>query len=119
MRVDALIKQRKRGPNIAPVMVIDAFSAGAKGIFCREDSLTSLPERYPSGASCQIRANSTPLVVEANDKAPLSKRDQEVAERVSAGLSHRKIAQRLKLREHTVKNYLFHIFENLGNDHAN
>jgi hypothetical protein len=33
---------------------------------------------------------------------------------VSEGLTNREIAQRLKLTEHTVKNYLFRIFDKLG-----
>ncbi|HKC72265.1 MAG TPA: LuxR C-terminal-related transcriptional regulator, partial [Terriglobales bacterium] len=41
-------------------------------------------------------------------------REQQVAQLVSEGLSNREIAQQLKLSEHTIKNYLFHIFEKLG-----
>jgi hypothetical protein len=33
---------------------------------------------------------------------------------VAEGLTNREIAQRLKLTEHTVKNYLFRIFDKLG-----
>jgi DNA-binding NarL/FixJ family response regulator len=108
--------------------VIDAFRAGAKGVFCREDSLTLLSKCIQTVHLGQIWANSTqlesvldafarvapPRLVETNGRATLSKREQEVAELVSAGLSNRDIAQQLKLSEHTVKNYLFHIFEKLG-----
>jgi hypothetical protein len=33
---------------------------------------------------------------------------------VAEGLTNREVAQRLKLTEHTVKNYLFRIFDKLG-----
>jgi len=44
----------------------------------------------------------------------LTKREEEVVRQVVEGLSNREIADQLKLSEHTVKNYLFHIFEKLG-----
>jgi DNA-binding NarL/FixJ family response regulator len=33
---------------------------------------------------------------------------------VAEGLQNREIAKELKLSEHTIKNYLFHIFDKLG-----
>jgi len=111
-----------------PGLVIDAFRAGAKGIFCREDSLNSLCRCIEAVHAGQIWANSVqlesvldafarvapPRLVEGSGKVPLSKREQQVAQLVSEGLSNREIAQQLKLSEHTIKNYLFHIFEKLG-----
>ena len=44
----------------------------------------------------------------------LSQREIEVVRCVAEGLSNREIAQRLGLTEHTVKNYLFRIFDKLG-----
>jgi DNA-binding NarL/FixJ family response regulator len=44
----------------------------------------------------------------------LSKREGEVARLVSEGLTNRGIAVQLGLSEHTVRNYLFKIFERLG-----
>src|SRR5208283_3233381 len=44
----------------------------------------------------------------------LSRREQDVVGGVADGLSNREIAHRLKLTEHTVKNYLFRIFDKLG-----
>ena len=50
-----------------------------------------------------------------NDKVrSLAKREMEVAELASQGQSNRQIAEQLKLREHTVKNCLFRVFEKLG-----
>jgi DNA-binding NarL/FixJ family response regulator len=45
---------------------------------------------------------------------PLSKREEEISRLVAEGLSNRQISQRLELSEHTIKNYLFRIFEKLG-----
>src|SRR5439155_2835648 len=44
----------------------------------------------------------------------LSARELDVVRCVAEGLSNREIASRLTLREHTVKNYLFRIFDKLG-----
>jgi DNA-binding CsgD family transcriptional regulator len=44
----------------------------------------------------------------------LSKREQDVVRCVAEGLTNREIAGRLTLTEHTVKNYLFRIFDKLG-----
>jgi len=43
-----------------------------------------------------------------------SKREEGVVRLVAEGLGNRDIAQQLNLSEHTVKNYLFHIFDKLG-----
>jgi DNA-binding CsgD family transcriptional regulator len=50
----------------------------------------------------------------ASGDALLSAREIDVVRCVAEGLSNREIAQRLSLREHTVKNYLFRIFDKLG-----
>jgi DNA-binding CsgD family transcriptional regulator len=44
----------------------------------------------------------------------LSKRELEVVRCLAEGLTNRDIAERLKLSQHTIKNYLFRIFEKLG-----
>ena len=44
----------------------------------------------------------------------LSKREEQIARLVASGLSNREVAQRLSLSPHTVKNYLFRVFEKLG-----
>ena len=41
-------------------------------------------------------------------------REKEVVQLVADGLANREIAERLELSEHTVKNYIFHIFDKLG-----
>ncbi|SRR5579871_164440 len=107
--------------------VVESFRSGARGIFCRTESLKSLAkcircvhEGQVWAGTCELsylvdelsRAMSTRLVG-ANGVA-LSKREQEVVRSVADGLSNREIASRLSLTEHTVKNYLFRIFDKLG-----
>jgi DNA-binding NarL/FixJ family response regulator len=60
-------------------------------------------------------ANLEPkLIPKKGGMTLLSPREQEVACLVAEGMSNKDIANQLKLREHTVRNYLFHIFEKLG-----
>jgi len=50
-----------------------------------------------------------------NDSANLlTKREEDLVRLVADGLSNRDIARKLNLSEHTVKNYIFRIFEKLG-----
>ena len=44
----------------------------------------------------------------------LTKREEEVVRLVAEGMQNREIAKELKLSEHTIRNYLFHIFDKLG-----
>ena len=44
----------------------------------------------------------------------LTKREEDVVRLLAEGLQNRDIAKELKLSEHTIKNYLFHIFDKLG-----
>lgn len=60
-------------------------------------------------------ASSRPLrVVDACGRNILSKREDEVVALVADGLTNREVSEMLKLSEHTVKSYLFKIFEKLG-----
>jgi len=107
--------------------VVEAFRAGARGVFSRTEPLKLLGRCIQCVSEGQIWANSRELryLVDAVGEAmpmravsaketPLSKREQEVVRCVAEGLSNREIAQRLRLTEHTVKNYLFRIFDKLG-----
>jgi DNA-binding NarL/FixJ family response regulator len=108
--------------------VVEAFRAGARGVFCRSESLMSLAKCIQCVSEGQIWANSRELryllealgealpmrVIDARGAALLSRRELEVVRCVAEGLSNREIAQRLGLTEHTVKNYLFRIFDKLG-----
>ena len=53
-------------------------------------------------------------VVSASGETLLTSREEQVVALVSDGLSNRDVAMELGLSEHTVKKYLFRIFEKLG-----
>jgi DNA-binding NarL/FixJ family response regulator len=109
-------------------LIVAAFRSGALGVFCRSDSFQALCKCIQCVHEGQVWANSAELdfVLEAllqpvpmearatSDARPLSKREAEIARLVADGLSNRQISERLRLSEHTVKNYLFRIFEKLG-----
>jgi two-component system nitrate/nitrite response regulator NarL len=111
-----------------PEAVVEAFRAGARGVFARSESLNHLAKCIHSAHAGQVWANSRELGYLLNalsEAAPvrwgdgagfplLSKREQDVVRSVAEGLSNREIAQRLNLTEHTVKNYLFRVFDKLG-----
>lgn len=110
-----------------PPAVVEAFRAGAHGIFCRTQPLRLLAKCIECVHAGQVWANSSELhfLLEALARptlasfrhlgnSPLSARESDVVRCVSEGLTNREIARRLKLTEHTVKNYLFRIFDKLG-----
>jgi DNA-binding NarL/FixJ family response regulator len=110
-------------------LVVDAFRAGARGVFVMSSSsfksLCRCVEQVHAG---QIWASSAELsevmeaftqlapmrVVNADGMRLLTKREEDVVRLLSEGMQNRDIAKELKLSEHTVKNYLFHIFDKLG-----
>jgi DNA-binding NarL/FixJ family response regulator len=122
VRVVILLDTSERGP------VLEAFRAGARGVFSRADSLTSLAKCISCVHEGQVWANSRelgyladavsraePLKLAASPgSAKLSKREMDVVQCVVEGLSNRETAHRLGLTEHTVKNYLLRIFDKLG-----
>ena len=62
----------------------------------------------------ELAASRRLRLVDARGKQILSKREEEVAALVTDGLTNREVADRLRLSECTVKNYIFKIFEKLG-----
>ena len=106
-------------------LVVESFRNGARGIFCRTEVTTQLCKCILCVYKGQIWANNTQLerIIEALMQTPapmvakitvLSKREEEIARLVASGLSNGEVAQRLSLSPHTVKNYLFRVYEKLG-----
>jgi two-component system, NarL family, nitrate/nitrite response regulator NarL len=108
--------------------VIAAFRCGAAGVFSRTESLAELARCIERVSRGEIGANKhhSEFLLEALRSTPscegigagkidqLSPRELQVAEHAAQGESNKQIADRLGLSEHTVKNYLFHVFEKLG-----
>jgi two-component system nitrate/nitrite response regulator NarL len=133
-----LLRQlRASDPGILAIMLLDsskretilqAFRAGARGIFSRHDSVETLSKCIRSVREGQIWANSeqvsfavealatSPMVraVDVNGLSLLSKREMDVVRSLAEGLTNREIAERLGLSQHTIKNYLFRVYDKLG-----
>ena len=111
-----------------PEMVINAFSASARGVFCRSESSAVLRRCIQCVYEGQIWANSSEMrwivealamrapirVVNAKGKRLLTSRQEEIVRLVAEGLSNSEISSNLRLSNHTVKNHLFRIYEKLG-----
>jgi two-component system nitrate/nitrite response regulator NarL len=109
-------------------LVVEAFRSGAHGVFSRSDSFQALCKCILCVHEGQVWATSAefgfvlealvdPLPIETRglpSSRPLSKREEEIAHMVAEGFSNRQISERLDLSEHTIKNYLFRVFEKLG-----
>ena len=125
-------------PKIAPVLlaenddpelVVNALRAGAKGIFL----FTQTP--FPMLCKCihcvfrgEVWVNNQQMnyvldalsdvpmlrVLSSTGRSLLTPREEQVVALVADGLTNRGVASELGLSEHTVKKYLFRIFEKLG-----
>lgn len=129
---------RKSHPTIAVVvllenshkaLVVEAFRSGAKGVFCRSEfDFKALWKCVSAVKHGQVWANSeqlrflidslgeaTPMhLVDSAGLGLLTPREEQVVRQVAEGLTNREIGEHLQLSEHTVKNYLFRIFDKLG-----
>jgi len=107
---------------------IDAFRAGARGVLSRGAGLAALPKCVHRVSEGQIWASSwelaylldnffqtTPVRTLSDSCCKLlTNREQAVVHLVADGLSNREIAAQLNLSQHTVKNYLFRVFDKIG-----
>lgn len=112
-----------------PQAVVRAFRAGAKGVFSRTESdirlLAKCVRRVVEG---QVWVDSKQMLyllealtgnqdgaLNGGGSTPkLTRREESVVRLVVQGMVNREIAQQLRLSEHTIKNYLFRIFDKLG-----
>jgi DNA-binding NarL/FixJ family response regulator len=111
-----------------PEQVVDAFSHGARGVFCRSENFPALCKCVRSVYAGQVWADSSQMrwVVRALEKkgmihiisakgAPLlSKREEQIVRMIAEGLPNSEIHAALGLSPHTVKNHLFNIYNKLG-----
>jgi two-component system nitrate/nitrite response regulator NarL len=109
-------------------LIVDAFRAGARGVFCREEPVQTLCKCISAVHRGQIWANSKQLrsvldafasaaplrLANSQGRVLLTKREIDVVKLVVDGHTNRDVAQKLGLTEHTVSNYLFRIYEKLG-----
>jgi two-component system nitrate/nitrite response regulator NarL len=109
-------------------LVVEGFRAGADGVFSRNEPFEMLCKCIRAVCEGQIWARSDQLrfVTEAlatggpqpvkgvNGTHLLTKREEELVQLVAEAHTNRDIARQLNLTEHTVRNYLFRIFDKLG-----
>lgn len=108
--------------------VVQAFRTGCQGVFCRKRSVKELLKCIACVHAGQVWGSSEELsfvlealrepqplrVVNTAGVALLTKREMGVVQCVAEGFTNREIATQLNLSEHTVKNYMFRIFDKLG-----
>lgn len=114
-----------------PQLVVAAFRAGAKGVFSRSQSdITLLAKCIRRVKEGQIWVDNKQMLhlleaLTSNGNgdgthkpaaAPvtLTPREESVVRLVVQGMVNREIADKLHLSEHTIKNYLFRVFDKLG-----
>jgi len=109
-------------------LVMDAFRAGARGVFCRDHCLQGLPKCIRRVHEGQIWVSNSELeflitfianarptqLIETGSMSLLTPREVEVARLVAEAMPNQEIALKLGVNEHTVRNYVFRIFEKLG-----
>jgi two-component system nitrate/nitrite response regulator NarL len=108
--------------------VIEAFRSGASGIFSRDESFELLCKCIHAVKEGQIWAGSKELrflvdelaqgqaapATRSKGSRSLTKRERGVVHLVAEGLTNRDISRQLNLSEHTVRNYIFRIFNKVG-----
>jgi len=108
--------------------VVDAFRSGASGIFSRDESFELLCKCIHVVHQGQVWAGSKELrfLIDVLAQPPpaqpinsklarsLTKREKDIVRLVAEGLTNRDISRQLNLSQHTVRNYIFRIFNKVG-----
>ncbi len=110
-------------------LVVSAFRSGVRGIFCSAQTrfrlLCRCIQRVADG---HVWANTEQInflldlisevpslrIINFRGRQLLTPREEQVVALVAEGLGNREVARELNLSEHTVKKYLFRIFDKLG-----
>jgi len=110
-------------------LVVNAFRAGARCLFCFAHPPFRLlckcipcvydGQVWPNSEQLQflldaLSQTSLPRIVNVKGEKLLTEREEQVVALVADGFSNREIARDLKLSEHTIKKYLFRVFDKLG-----
>jgi DNA-binding NarL/FixJ family response regulator len=110
-------------------LISELFRSGVRGIFERARyDLTLLSRCIECVAEGEIWARNEllgyvldafvetapPRVINATGEEMLTPREKDVVRLVADGFGNREIARQLGLSSHTIRNYLFNIFEKLG-----
>lgn len=134
---DVLRSLRASHPSAAAVMllkaptsdrVVQAFRGGARGILYRSHSLKTLAKCIRRVHEGQIWAGNEDLehvlaaltsdrhlqLRGANGISLLTRREDDVVRLAVDGMKNRDIAEQLQVTEHSVRNYIYRIFEKLG-----
>lgn len=111
-----------------PEQVIEAFSHGARGVFCTSEGFEVLCKCIRSVHAGQVWADSSQLqwvvralgereparIVSAIGTPLLTKREEQIVRMAAEGMPNSEIRTTLGLSAHTVKNHLSRIYEKLG-----
>ena len=110
-------------------LVVDAMRCGARGLFslalqsfkalCRCISCVHHGQIWASTEQLKyvidaLSVNPSMHVIDARGKGLLTSREEEVVALVAEGIGNRDIAEKLKIKENTVKKALLRIYDRLG-----
>jgi two-component system nitrate/nitrite response regulator NarL len=110
-------------------LVIDAFRGGARGVFCRIQPVKLLSKCIRTVREGQVWADSQNLhfvlefltrlkplrqIKQGGGMNRLTPREAEVVQLLAEGMSTKEISFKLKVTDHTIRNYLSNVYDKLG-----